>query len=67
MEQEINDWASELNFVQVSLDKYPPDIFIILCFVIYLQLVEELDGGEHAAVRVGAATTNLQMLNWSNK
>lgn len=30
------------------------------------QMVEELDDG-HAAVRVGAATTNLEMLNWSNK
>ena len=23
MEQEINDWASELNFIQVSLDIHP--------------------------------------------
>ena len=30
------------------------------------QVVEELAGG-HAAVRVGAATTNLEMLNWSNQ
>ena len=29
-------------------------------------MVEELDDG-HAAVKVGAATTNLEMLNWSNK
>ena len=36
-------------------------------FILHLQLTEELDGGKHAAVRVGAATTNLQMLNWSNK
>ena len=34
---------------------------------IILQFVEELDEGQHAAVRVGAATTNLQMLHWSNK
>ena len=38
-------------------------IFLILLF----QLTEELDDGKHAAVRVGAATTNLQMLDWSNK
>jgi len=30
------------------------------------QLVEELED-DHAAVRVGAATTNLEMLNWSNQ
>ena len=30
-------------------------------------MIEELEGGEHALVKVGAATTNLQMLNWSNK
>ena len=29
-------------------------------------MVDELEGGK-AAVRVGAATTNLEMLNWSNK
>jgi hypothetical protein len=29
-------------------------------------VVEELADG-HAAVRVGAATTNLEMLNWSNE
>ncbi len=29
-------------------------------------MVEELADG-HAAVRVGAATTNLEMLNWSNE
>merc|ERR1719167_1982031 len=46
MEEAINDWASELNFIE---------------------FVEELDEGQHAAVRVGAATTNLQMLHWSNK
>jgi hypothetical protein len=32
----------------------------------YKQVVEELADG-HAAVRVGAATTNLEMLNWSNE
>ena len=31
-----------------------------------MQLVGELGDG-HAAVRVGAATTNLEMLNWSNR
>ena len=30
-------------------------------------MIEELEGGDHALVKVGAATTNLQMLNWSNK
>ena len=30
-------------------------------------MIEELEGGEHALVKVGTATTNLQMLNWSNK
>ena len=29
--------------------------------------MKELDGGNHASVKVGTATTNLQMLNWSNK
>lgn len=33
----------------------------------YIQLVQELDGGKHAAVKVGSAVTNLEMLNWSNK
>ena len=32
-----------------------------------LQFVEEYDEGKHAAVKVGSATTNLEMLNWSNK
>ena len=46
--------------------------FSICCYLlfflkaIYFQLIEELSDG-HAAVRVGAATTNLEMLNWSNK
>ena len=31
VEQEINDWASELDFIQVSLD-----ILIILYFEIYI-------------------------------
>ncbi|XP_023333091.1 uncharacterized protein LOC111704928 [Eurytemora carolleeae] len=31
-----------------------------------IELVEELED-DHAAVRVGAATTNLEMLNWSNQ
>eukprot|EP00092_Neocalanus_flemingeri_P004988 GFUD01005364.1.p1 GENE.GFUD01005364.1~~GFUD01005364.1.p1 ORF type:complete len:633 (+),score=187.91 GFUD01005364.1:112-1899(+) len=31
-----------------------------------IEVVEELEDG-HAAVRVGAATTNLEMLNWSNQ
>ena len=26
-----------------------------------------LEGGKHAHVKVGTATTNLQMMNWSNK
>lgn len=29
--------------------------------------MEVFDGGKHAAVKVGTATTNLEMLNWSNK
>ena len=33
----------------------------------YIQLVQELDGGKHAAVKVGSAVTNLEMMNWSNK
>ena len=32
---------------------------------LFLQLVEQLDE-HHAAVRVGAATTNLKMMNWSS-
>ena len=43
------------------------NIFAIHQHQIIFQFVEELDGGQHAAVRVGAATTNLQMLHWSNK
>ena len=31
-----------------------------------LQVVKDLGDG-HAAVRVGAATTNIEMLNWSKK
>ena len=31
-----------------------------------LQVTEDLGDG-HAAVRVGAATTNIEMLNWSTK
>ena len=30
-------------------------------------MIEELEGGKHAHVKVGTATTNLQMMNWSNK
>ena len=30
-------------------------------------MVSQLDGGQHAAVKVGSAVTNLEMLNWSNK
>ena len=26
-----------------------------------------IEGGKHAHVKVGTATTNLQMMNWSNK
>ena len=33
----------------------------------YIQLVQQLDGGKHAAVKVGSAVTNLEMMNWSNK
>ena len=29
--------------------------------------MEEDEGGKHAKVKVGTATTNLEMLNWSNK
>ena len=65
MEQEINDWASELNFIQVSMEYIR--VSPLYYDYVHLQLTEELEGGKHAAVRVGAATTNLQMLNWSNK
>ena len=30
-------------------------------------MIEVLEGGKHAHVKVGTATTNLQMMNWSNK
>ena len=30
-------------------------------------MIEELEGGKHALVKVGTATTNLQMMNWSLK
>ena len=30
-------------------------------------MVSQLEGGQHAAVKVGSAVTNLEMLNWSNK
>ena len=30
-------------------------------------MVSQLEGGKHAAVKVGSAVTNLEMLNWSNK
>ena len=33
----------------------------------FVKVIEKLEGGEHALVRVGSATTNLQMMNWSNK
>ena len=32
-----------------------------------IKVVEVLEGGKHAHVKVGTATTNLQMMNWSNK
>ena len=32
-----------------------------------IKVVEVLEGGNHAHVKVGTATTNLQMMNWSNK
>jgi len=32
-----------------------------------IELVRESEGGKQALVRVGAATTNLEMLNWSNQ
>ena len=66
MEEAINDWASELNFIEVQWKCFEKRIFAIQHQII-LQFVEELDEGQHAAVRVGAATTNLQMLHWSNK
>lgn len=33
----------------------------------YIEVVEELEGGKHAKVKVGTAVTNLEMMNWSNK
>ena len=66
MEEAINDWGSELNFIEVQCKCFEKRIFPIPHQII-LQFVEELDEGQHAAVRVGAATTNLQMLHWSNK
>ena len=41
-----------------------------LCYCVLftgIELIEILDEGEHAAVRVGAGATNLQMLEWSQK
>ena len=32
-----------------------------------INVVREVEGGRQALVRVGAATTNLEMLNWSNQ
>ena len=65
MEKEINEWDSELDCIKVSLE-YTWRTFS-RSFDKHLQLTEVLHGGKHAAVRVGAATTNLQMLKWSNK
>ena len=61
MEEELQKWGSELSGIGVNI--------LIMRSVDYdedCQVVEELDDG-HAAVRVGAATTNLEMMNWSNK
>ena len=66
MEEAINDWASELNFIEVQCKSFWKE-YLQSNTKLFFQFVEELDGGQHAAVRVGAATTNLQMLHWSNK
>ena len=62
MEERITEWNSELSFIEVC-DQYTGNLLIMSTTS---QMVEELPDG-HAAVRVGAATTNLEMLNWSNK
>ena len=62
MEERIREWNSELSYIEVC-DQCTQNLPVTSTTS---QMVEELADG-HAAVRVGAATTNLEMLNWSNK
>ena len=68
MEQEIKDWGSTLNFIDVNC------MFQMIHYggnsndnKRNIQVVNIYEDGKHAEVKVGPATTNLEMFNWSKK